>query len=902
MKEDICEVKVSMKLSEAEIRAAREEASQKVKEKLENRREHLENLRKGKTSLPEWIVKHREKIMWAFIVLAVICVFFIPFIDVNYDLTSYLPDTMTSKKAIDIMEEEFGYPGTARIMIENVTPYEAQLYKEMMENVEGVDMVSWISSDVYMSGEFIDIAGQTDYYKDNCAVMDVTFTEGDTSELTNDALDEISDILGEKGHYGGPAVENKSLQETLNVQIAIITVIAVILIFLILCATTDSWAEPFLFLIVMGVAIVINMGTNIFRGTISFISNSVAAVLQLAISIDYSIFLLHTFMREKEKEPDKEKAMANAIRHAAVSVLSSGMTTFVGFMALFFMRFLIGQDLGFVLGKSIISSVVTVLLFMPALILRFDSLIERTQHKIIMPSFKKAANGVFKLRYAVVIFIAIVFFPTYLMQNSNVNTYGNSALGASEGTVVYEDEQLIESKFGRSNLYLVMVPNGSPVLERELAGELKDLSYVRSVTALSDLLPKGVPEQIVPSSVTELLRKEHYTRMLVFTKTKSESDLAFETSDEIQAIVKSYYPENAYVVGNTPSTQDLKVICDADYAMVNAFSLVGVALVVIVAFQSLLLAVVAIIPISAAICINLAIPYLQGKVFMFAAMVVVSCIQLGATVDYSILLINNYLDRREKMKPKKAALGALQASMLSILTSGTILTVAGYAIYFVVSVEAIKDIGHMLGRGAILSMSFVLLAVPGLMTMLDKQIMKEKAIVGGWKEKAAERKRNRKEEKQKDEGRIAKRLKAREKEDSLIVERFEKIEYRIIVRKMKEEKKQEKLERLQEEKKRKDRELQETYRDDEEEERREVDSGAAKEKRQEAESSAAKDKRHKADNGAAKEKRHKADSGAAKEKRQEADSSVAEEKAEETTRNGMANGKKEQEDADYEEK
>ncbi len=811
-----------MKLSEEEIRIAREEAVRRVKEKLENREKRLEDLRKGKTSLPEWIVRYREKIMSVFLLLAVICGFCIPFIKVNYDLTAYLPDDMISKKAIDIMEEEFGYPGTARIMIENVTPYEAQLYKEMLENVDGVDMVSWISSDVYMSGEFIDIAGQTDYYKDNCAVMDVTFTEGDTSELTNGALDEISAILGEKGHYGGPAVENKSLQETLNVQIAIITVIAIVLIFFILCATTDSWAEPFLFLIVMGVAIVINMGTNILRGEISFISNSVAAVLQLAISIDYSIFLLHTFMREKEKEPDKEKAMANSIRHAAVSVLSSGMTTFVGFMALFFMHFLIGQDLGFVLGKSIISSIVTVLLFMPALILRFDSLIERTQHKIIMPSFKRASQVVFRLRYVVVAFIAVVFLPTYLMQNSNVNTYGNSALGASEGTVVYDDEQLIESKFGRSNLYLVMVPNGSPVTERELAGELKELYYVRSVTALADILPRGVPEQIVPSSVTDLLRKEHYTRMLVFTRTKSESDLAFETSDEIQAIVKAYYPDNAYVVGNTPSTQDLKVICDADYAMVNAFSLVGVALVVILAFQSLLLAVVAIVPISAAICINLAIPYLQGRVFMFAAMVVVSCIQLGATVDYSILLINNYLDRREKMKPKKAALGALQASMLSILTSGTILTVAGYAIYFVVSVEAIKDIGHMLGRGAILSMGFVLLAVPGLMTMLDKQIMKEREIRGRWKEKADAKKLERKEKRQKDEGRIAKRLREREKEDSLIVKRLEKIEYRIIVRKRKEEKKKEKLDRLQEEKKRKELELQETLTDETADEQREV--------------------------------------------------------------------------------
>ncbi len=785
-----------MKLTETEINEAREKARDRVQSRLADRERLLENLRKGNTSLPGFIVRKREAITKVFAVLFVICLICILFVKVNYDLTEYLPASVPSKKAIDIMEEEFGYPGTARIMIEDVTIYEAELYKEMIEDVDGVDMVSWMSSDVYMSGEFIEAEEQTDYYVDNCAVMDVTFEKGDTAQETKDALDVIAGILGEKGHYGGPAVENKSLEETLNVQIAIITVIAVILIFIILCLTTDSWAEPVLFLMIMGVAIVLNMGSNIFMGTISFISSSVAAILQLAISIDYSIFLLHTFMREKEKEPDKEKAMENSIRKAALSVLSSGMTTFVGFMALLFMQFLIGRDIGIVLGKSIVCSIVTVMFLMPALILRFDDVIERTQHKVIMPTFKTASKVIYRLRYAVIIFIVIVAIPTFIMQNSNQNTFGNSALGASEGTVVYEDEQLIESMFGRSNLYLVMVPNGSPVIERELAGELKDLSYVRSVTALSDILPTGVPEQIVPESVTGMLRSENYTRMLLFTKTKSESELAFQTSDEIQAIVREYYPEDSYVVGNTPSTQDLKVICTSDYMMVNALSLVGVALVVGIAFQSVLLAVVVLIPINIAIYINMSIPYLQGKVFMFAALVVVCCIQLGATVDYSILLTNNYLDRRKEMEPKQAAISALRASLLSILTSGTILIVAGYAIYFVVSVEAIKDIGHMLGRGALLSMTMVIVAIPALLTLLDKWVLKEQKMRERLKEKWKEKRALRKPVRKKEE----KEKRARDKEDSLIIKRLEKIEYRFVVKEMKAQKKQAHLEQLKAEK------------------------------------------------------------------------------------------------------
>lgn len=792
-----------MKLSEEEVNKAREEAAERVRQKQESREKRLEALRKRETSIPEGIVKHRNIITTVFAAAFVICLVCTLFVKSNYDLTAYLPKSVPSKKAIDLMEEEFGYPGTARVMIENVSVYEAELYKEMIEDVENVDMVSWLSSDIYMSGEFIDIAGQTDYYKDNCAVMDVTFVEGDTAKSTSEAIDEIKAILGDKGHYGGPAVENKSLQETLNVQIAIITVIAFVLIFLILCLTTDSWAEPVLFLIVMVVAIILNMGTNIVMGTISFISFSVAAILQLAISIDYSVFLLHTFMREKESEPDLERAMANAIRDSAVSILSSGMTTFVGFMALLFMRFLLGRDIGIVLGKSIICSIATVIFLMPALILRFDSWIERTQHKVIMPNFKKAAKAIFKLRYAAIVFIIVVAIPTFLMQNSNVNTFGNGALGSSEGTIVYEDEQLMESMFGRSNLYLVMVPNGSPVTERELAEELKGLSYVRSITALSDILPKGVPEKIMPESVTGLLRGEHYTRMLLYTKTKSESDLAFETSDEIQGIVHSYYPEDSYVVGNTPSTQDLKEICTSDYMMVNILSLIGVAVVVGVAFQSVLLAVVALIPINIAIFINMSIPYLQGRVFMFAAYVVVCCIQLGATVDYAILLINNYLTSRETMQPKQAAIRALQLSLLSILTSGSILTVAGYAIYFISSVEAISDIGHLVGRGAMLSVGMVLVSIPALMTMLDKWIMKEKAASDVRKRRKVERKAKKKEERNKNAKYIAKKEKAAEKADAVITGQMEKREYKSIVKNLKKEKKQKKLDELKQEKQRK---------------------------------------------------------------------------------------------------
>ena len=691
------------------------------------------------------IVRKRHFFEMIFIVLIFLSAINAPLVKVNYDLTEYLPATAESKVAIDLMEKEFGYPGTARIMIKDVSIYEAYMYKQRIENIDGVDMVTWMTEDVYMTEDFIDLDAEKDYYRDRCAVMDVTFDKGDNDELTKEAVGRIQDMLGERGRYAGPAVENKSLEETLDKEMQVIMTVAVILILIILCATTDSWFEPVLFLSVMGIAIILNMGSNIMLGTISFMSSSVAAVLQLATSMDYSVFLLHTYVRRNEAKPgNKETAMAGALKESAVSILSSAMTTFVGFMALLSMRFGLGRDVGLVLGKSIICSVATVLFLMPALLLRFGDLIEKTKHRTLMPKFKLASKAVFKVRYLVLALMVIVVVPAYVAQNMNSFTFGNSALGRSEGTKVYADTAEIEEKFGRSNLYLVIVPNETPIKERDLANELEDLYYVKSIKGIANVLPVGIPESIVPESIEKQLRTENYARMLMYTRTDTESELAFQTSDEIKSIVRKYYPENSYVVGNTPSTQDLKELMVPDYAVTNVISLIAVAVVVGIAFKSFLLPILVLIPITIATYINMTVPYLQGESFMFNGFIIVSCIQLGATVDYSILLTNNYIYNREHgMEKKQAALDALQRSILSILTSGTILTVAGYGIYFISSVSAISSLGHLIGRGGLISMCMVILAVPALLTVFDTLVFKEKAITDKMNQKALERLRKR---------------------------------------------------------------------------------------------------------------------------------------------------------------
>lgn len=676
----------------------------------------------------ELIIKKRHFIESIFIVIIIVSVLCIPFVSANYDLSKYLPSYAPSKHGLDIMEEEFGYPGTARIMVGDVSIYEAKIYKDKISNIDGVDMVLWLDTmkDVYMSDKFIDYDDASDYYKDNYAVMTVMFDEGDASKKTHKAIDEIDKLLGDKGYLTGTAVQNKSLSETLANEMKIAISLGVVMIAIILCLTTTAWVEPILFLVIMAVAILINMGTNIFLGEISFLTKSVAALLQLAIAMDYSVFLLHTFTHEKERGIETEQALANAIRISSISILSSGMTTIVGFIVLALMQFAIGFDMGIVLAKGIVISLLTVMLLMPALILRFNNAMQKTAHKSFMPSFKKLGVGIYKIRKVFFVAVLILIVPAYIAQGMNNFVYGNDALGSSEGTRVYEDEQQINKIFGRANTIVALVPNSNIVTEREFSEEIEDLEYVNSVISMGKLLPEGVPEKIIPESLRELLHKEKYSRILISAATAGESELAFRASDEICSIMQRYYPEDSHLVGLTPSTQDIKRIITADYNRVNILSLIGVALVLLFTFKSGIIPIIVLIPIETAIFFNMALPYIAGTEITFMGYIIVSCLQLGATVDYSILVTNKYLDARTLYAKRRSAIEAIKNSALSIFTSGSILTIAGYGLYFVSSVAAVGDLGRLVGRGAFLSMILVLIMLPALLVMTDKAIFSQK--------------------------------------------------------------------------------------------------------------------------------------------------------------------------------
>lgn len=676
-------------------------------------------------SLPEFIIRQNHKIELAFLILLLVSLLTAPFVGVNYSLADYLPDRVQSREGLNLMEDTFGYPGTARIMIDDVTLYEAKAYKDRLEAVDGVDSITWLDSgtSVFSSDAFLNFSSLDEYYKEGSALFSVIFTEADDTKETFRALDEMMEITGEKGHFAGTSVQNKSRAENVSKQMNTIIVIGVIMIYVILTLTTTSWFEPVLYLIVMGVAIVINKGTNIFLGQISFLTDSVSAVLQLAVSMDYSIFLIHAFTREKKKGFGQQEALSNAIEEALNSIFASSLTTIVGFLVLAFMEFRIGFDLGVVLAKGIVISLLTVVFFMPAMIIRMSALIDRTAHRSFLPSFEGLSRKIFKVRRLVLILVILVAVPAYTAQSMNSFLFGEDAVSAGEGMKAYTDEQLIRQKFGYSNMMMALVPDTSSIDEKLFTDEIEDLSYVSSVTSMAGTLPEGIPEEFLPDSITEQLHKDHYSRILIYVKSKGESPLAFQYSDEIQGIMKEYYPEGSYLVGATPSTQDIKEVITKDYDRVNKLSLAGVFLVVMFSFHSVIVPFLVMIPIEVAIFINMAVPYIKGETMIFMGYVIVSCIQLGATVDYAILTTNNYLECRKEMEKAEAAVASLMRSIPAILTSGSILTIVGYTLYGISSIPAIGDMGRLIGRGALFSMILVAALMPGFLELFDAFLM-----------------------------------------------------------------------------------------------------------------------------------------------------------------------------------
>ncbi len=670
------------------------------------------------------IVRHRKCIIAIFLILFAICVACKQFVAVDYDMNDYLPPESASTQALDKMEQEYdeGIPN-ARVMVQDVSIAQALEYKEKLRAVSGVTDVTWLddAASVTVPLETVDADTVEIYYKDGNALFSVTIDE----DKRIDAVNDIRDIIGDDNAMTGSAVTTAvGTTSTVN-EIAVIAIIGVAFALLVLLLTTTSYAEAVLVLVGLGVAVIINAGSNLVFGEISFVTNAAGNILQLAVSLDYSVFLLHRFAECRQTTADTQEAMVQALTMSTTSILSSGLTTVIGFLALCLMQFQIGPDLGLALAKGVAISLITVFTFMPALILSTYKLIDKTKHRSFMPSFKGFGRFVSNIMMPMVIVFAILIVPCYLASNANSFYYGASHIFGSD-TQLGADTETIEDAFGKRDTYVLMIPKDSTATQAELSEALHDISQVKSILSYVDTVGETVPEQYLDSGTLAKLNSENYTRMVLTVDAEYEGDETFSLVEKVRDIAEQYYPGTWYLAGEGVSTYDLMDTVTADMVKVNLVAIGAVFLILLITMKSLILPIILVLSIETAIWINLSIPYFSGQAIFYIAYLIISSIQLGATVDYAILFTDRYKEMRQTYAKKEAIIQTISAVSVSVLTSASVLTVVGFLLGIFSTHGLLSQLGYFLGKGTLCSLAIVLFVLPGLLYLFDKLIIKSK--------------------------------------------------------------------------------------------------------------------------------------------------------------------------------
>ena len=576
------------------------------------------------------IVNNPKKIIICFVLLAVVGAVLSGMVGVNYNMTDFLPEDTASTVSLEVMEEEFegGIPN-ARVMVKDVSIPEALDYKEKILSCEGVTDVTWLddAADILQPIETMDTDTVETYYKDNSALFTVTIEDGKQVE----AIDAIRNIIGDDNAMDGDAVSTAIATTGTVSEINIITVVAILFIFIVLIITTTSWIEPVLVMIGLGISVLINNGSNLIFGEISFVTNAAGTILQVAVSLDYSVFLIHRFEECKMKITDSKEAMVDALCKSTSSILSSGLTTVIGFLALVFMRFRIGPDLGLALAKGVAISLITVFTFMPVLILATQKWLQKSQHRSFLPGFHGFGRVVYRVMIPLVCVFVVLIVPSYLASNSNDFYYGSSKI-YGDTTQYGQDTAAIEEMYGKSDTYVAMVPRGDLATEQELSSALNDIPQVKSILSYVDTVGAEIPMEYLDEDVVSQLVSENYSRFVITVEADYEGEETFDLVENIRNTINTYYPDSYYLAGTGVSTYDLMDTITVDTIKVNLIAIGAVFLVLLLTMKSLSLPVILVLAIETAVWINVSVPYFAGSVVFYISYLIISSIQLGATV------------------------------------------------------------------------------------------------------------------------------------------------------------------------------------------------------------------------------------------------------------------------------
>lgn len=668
------------------------------------------------------VVQHRKTIIVLFLLATILSLFLQQKVDVNYDINDYLPQESPSTVSLELMKEEFGGEiSNARVMITDVSIAEALEYKEKLQSIDGVLEVTWLddTENIFAPTETMDKNTAESYYLNENALFSVTVEE----EKLLSAVNDIRSLIGADNAMTGSAVSTATATESTVSEIRIISVFSVLFVLVILIFTTKSWLDPILVLLGLGAAVFINAGTNLIFGEISFVTNAAGNILQLAISLDFSVFLLHRYYECRGKYGSPEQDMVMALKKAFTAVCCSAVTVMIGFLALSVMRFRIGPDLGLALAKGICISLLTVLTLTPAILVSAEKYTQKFNHRPFLPSFRKLGKFATKAMIPLVCLFLLLPIPCFIASDSNHYFYGSSHIFGA-GTEVGDDTEAIQDIFGKNDTYVLLVPKGNTAQEEALSRDLQNINQVSSIISYVDSAGETIPQEYLDEETLSLLESEHYSRMVIQVDAEYEGDATFSLVKEIRSIAQSYYPDTYYLAGEGVSTYDLMETISADRLKVELIAIGAVLIVLLVAWRSLSLPFILVLVIKTSIWLNLSIPFLTGNDVFYIAYLIISAVQLGVSVDYAILFTDRYKEFRQKEPPREAIIDTISATFVPIMTSGIALTVVGFLMGMVSSHGILAQIGFFLGRGTFLSLAAVIFVLPGLLCLLDRFIEK----------------------------------------------------------------------------------------------------------------------------------------------------------------------------------
>lgn len=688
-------------------------------------------------SFSKAVVKNRILILIIAVALMVPSVFGIVGTRINYDMLDYLPEDMETVIGQNELLDDFGKGAFSFIIMEDMSGKDAAALKNQIEQVDHVETVLWYDSiaDLSVPMELLPDKIYNEFNTENATMMAVFFDTSTSSDITMDAIREIRRITGKQCFVSGMSAlvtDLKDLcekEEPIYVGIAVLLACAVMLLFL------DSWLIPFVFLASIGVMILLNLGTNYFMGEISYITKALSAVLQLAVTMDYSIFLWNSYNEQRTRCSDNKEAMADAINETLTSVVGSSITTIAGFISLCFMSFTMGRDLGIVMAKGVLLGVLGCVTVLPALILVFDKPLQKAKHKSLIPNMGGFAKGVVRFFPVFLVIFALLIPPAYYgYSKTNDEVYYDMGQCLPEDMDYVIANGKLSEDFDIASTHMLLIDaNLSPKSVRNMMSEMEQVDGVKYVLGLESVVGSRVPEEILPESITSILKSDQWELMLINSEYKVASDSVNNQINELNTILKKY-DESGMLIGEAPCMKDLIETTSHDFNVVNAISIIAIFVIIALVEKSLSLPFILISVIELAIFINLGLPHYMGQSLPFIAPICISTIQLGATVDYAILMTTRYKSERICGKGKKDAVRtALSTSIPSIIVSGMGLFAATFGVAVYSDIDIIGSMCMLMARGAIVSMLAVIFILPALLLLCDKIIC---ATTWGMKNKA----------------------------------------------------------------------------------------------------------------------------------------------------------------------